>query len=80
MANEFFPAIGSVAQQTDDLPDEDEVVQGQNPLVDDAEEDRPLQEVETDLPEKALQDHSNCSCRPRQRSQVCWASRRAIGA
>jgi zinc finger protein len=47
MTNEFFPAIGSVAQKTDDLPDDEETTQTpeQNPELGD--EDRPLQEVES---------------------------------
>lgn len=48
MSNEFFPSIGSVAQKTDDLPDEvDEVKQPDQQEHDNADEDRPMQEMES---------------------------------
>jgi hypothetical protein len=47
MANEFFPNIGAVAQQTDDLPEQEEIKQYGDQVTVDSEEERPLQEVES---------------------------------
>jgi zinc finger protein len=46
MASEFFPSIGSVAQKTDDLPEDTEVKQVED-QAEDIEDERPLQEVES---------------------------------
>jgi zinc finger protein len=47
MSNEFFPSIGSVAQKTDDLPDDEPEQVKVDEQIADGEEDRPLQEVES---------------------------------
>ncbi|KZS94308.1 zf-ZPR1-domain-containing protein [Sistotremastrum niveocremeum HHB9708] len=47
MAQNFFPSIGSLAEQTDLLPDEEEEVQVANVDATKDDEDRPLQEVES---------------------------------